>query len=189
MTMRHTLLIAIISMAVGLSIGCGKRRIVPPAPPTPQAAVEPAPPAPPPPPSDPVPEPPAVESEEEAFQRKTLDQLNAEQPLKTVLFDYDSSTLTDEARDTLQTNAQWLQRWTTTRVVAEGHCDARGTAEYNLGLGERRATAVRGYLLSLGVGPDRVTAVSKGKEQPVCDDAHEGCWRQNRRGHFVITAK
>jgi peptidoglycan-associated lipoprotein len=187
--MRNTLVIVILCGAVGLGSGCGRRRAPSSAPSAPPPTVEAPPPAPAPPPPDPAPEPPAAESEEAAFERKTLDQLNAERPLSSVLFDYDSSSLGEPARQTLQTNVQWLQRWTTTRVVVEGHCDARGTAEYNLGLGERRAAAITGYLVSLGVAAERVTAVSKGKEQPLCDDAHEGCWRQNRRGQFVITAK
>ena len=78
---------------------------------------------------------------------------------------------------------------TGTKVMIEGHCDSRGTAEYNLALGERRAAAVRGYLVNLGVPADRVTTVSKGKEQPFCAEENEGCWSQNRRGHFIITAK
>ena len=76
-----------------------------------------------------------------------------------------------------------------TKVTVEGHCDSRGTAEYNLALGERRANAVKSYLASLGVTADRVTVVSKGKEQPFCNEENESCWAQNRRGHFIITAK
>ena len=76
-----------------------------------------------------------------------------------------------------------------TKVTVEGHCDSRGTAEYNLGLGERRANAVKGYLVSLGVPSDRILVVSKGKEQPFCSEENETCWAQNRRGHFIITAK
>ena len=73
--------------------------------------------------------------------------------------------------------------------MVEGHGDERGSAEYNLALGERRAAAVRAYLVNLGVANDRIQVVSKGKEAPVCTDANESCWQQNRRGHFVITAK
>jgi peptidoglycan-associated lipoprotein len=82
-----------------------------------------------------------------------------------------------------------LKHWGTTKVMIEGHCDSRGTSEYNLALGERRAKAVQDYLLSLGLSTDRVTIVSKGKEQPFCGDENESCWQQNRRGHFMITAK
>ena len=82
-----------------------------------------------------------------------------------------------------------MKRWPSTKVMVEGHADSRGTAEYNLALGERRATAVRDYLVNLGVGADRITLVSKGKEAPFCSEENESCWQQNRRGHFVITAK
>jgi peptidoglycan-associated lipoprotein len=74
-------------------------------------------------------------------------------------------------------------------VTVEGHCDSRGSAEYNLALGERRAAAAKDYLVSLGVAADRITAVSKGKEQPACTEENETCWAQNRRGHFIIIAK
>ena len=106
-----------------------------------------------------------------------------------VFFALDSSDLTDEARATLQKNAEFMKKWSSVRVSVEGHCDERGTAEYNLGLGERRAKAVQGYLAGLGLTADRVATVSKGKEQPVCTERAEGCYSQNRRGHFIFTAK
>jgi len=87
------------------------------------------------------------------------------------------------------TNATWLKRWTATRITIEGHCDERGTAEYNLGLGERRASALKAYLVELGVPENRLAISSKGKEAPFCSESNEACWQQNRRGHFVITAK
>jgi peptidoglycan-associated lipoprotein len=89
----------------------------------------------------------------------------------------------------LQKNADWLKRWTSTQITVEGHCDSRGSSEYNLALGNRRATAVKDYLVNLGVPTTRITVVSKGKEQPVCTEENEACWQQNRRGHFIITAK
>jgi peptidoglycan-associated lipoprotein len=95
----------------------------------------------------------------------------------------------DAGKAALSTNATWLKRWTSTRISIEGHCDERGTAEYNLGLGERRANAVKAHLVELGVPADRIAIVSKGKEAPFCTDKNEECWKQNRRGHFVITAK
>ena len=82
-----------------------------------------------------------------------------------------------------------MKRWTTTKVLVEGHADSRGTNEYNLALGERRADAVRDYLVSLGIPADRITIVSKGEEQPFCSEDGETCWAQNRRGHFIVTAK
>ena len=119
----------------------------------------------------------------------TLEEINAKRPLEDVFFDYDKSVLRDEGRASLQKNAEWLKRWGSTRITVEGHCDSRGTAEYNLALGERRAGAARDYLISLGIAADRVLAVSKGKEQPFCREENESCWSQNRRGHFIITGK
>jgi peptidoglycan-associated lipoprotein len=106
-----------------------------------------------------------------------------------VLFDYDQSTVRDDARGILQKNADWMKRWTSTQVTVEGHCDSRGTPEYNLALGTRRADAVKAYLVNLGVPASRLTIVSKGEEEPQCRDENESCWQQNRRGHFIITAK
>ena len=82
-----------------------------------------------------------------------------------------------------------MKRWSSTKVLVEGHADSRGTNEYNLALAERRAAAVRDYLVSLGVTAARVTVVSKGEEAPFCTEEAESCWQQNRRGHFVFTAK
>jgi peptidoglycan-associated lipoprotein len=128
-------------------------------------------------------------TEDEIFARKTLDELNREMPLADSFFDYDMSVLRDDGRAVLQKNAEFLRRWTTTRITVEGHCDSRGTAEYNLALGERRAASVRDYLVSLGIPANRITSISKGKEQPFCTQETEDCWQQNRRGHFIITAK
>ena len=104
-------------------------------------------------------------------------------------FDYNEAAIRDDGRAPLQKDADWLKRWTSTQVTIEGHCDARGSAQYNLGLGSRRATAVKDYLVSLGVPVTRITVVSKGKEQPFCTEQTESCWQQNRRGHFIVTAK
>jgi len=82
-----------------------------------------------------------------------------------------------------------LQQNPNVRITIEGHCDSIGTTEYNLALGERRAKAVKEYLVSLGIPGDRVATVSKGKEQPVCTDENEACWQRNRRGYHIITAK
>lgn len=104
-------------------------------------------------------------------------------------FDFDQWHVRDDARAALQANADWLRRWKSTRVMIEGHCDARGTSEYNLALGDRRGNAVRSYLVALGIEPERLVVVSKGEEDPFCSGATEECWQQNRRGHFIITAK
>src|SRR5690606_4369061 len=184
---RLTLATAL-TVVIGMGVaGCAKKTPPTPAPPPPSPA-EPAPPPTPPPPPPPPAKPPEL-TEEEIFARKTLEQLNAERPLGDVFFDLDQSTLRDEGRATLQKNAEWLRRWTSTKVTVEGHCDNRGTSEYNLALGERRAQAVKDYLVSLGIAEDRIFTVSKGEESPFCTENTEECWQQNRRGHFIITAK
>ena len=129
-------------------------------------------------------------SAEEVFARESLDQLNREHPLSDACFDYDSSALRDDARSALQADAAWLQKWHQTAIRIDGHCDERGTAEYNLALGQRRAKAVEAYLVSLGIDSKRILINSLGKESPFCATAeNEACWSQNRRGHFSITAK
>jgi len=182
----------ITSLALVLAIGaagCGKKEpeVTPQPPPPP--AVQPPPPAPPPPPPPPPPAKPPAPTEEELFAKETLEQLNAKRVLGDVFFDLDQASVRDDARATLSKNAEFLKRWTSTRVNVEGHCDERGTAEYNLALGERRASAVKEYLVGLGIPGDRVTVISKGKEAPACTENNEACWQQNRRGHFVFTAK
>jgi peptidoglycan-associated lipoprotein len=128
-------------------------------------------------------------SDDELFARKSLEQLNAERPLSDVFFDYDQNVIRDDARAALQRDAAWLAKWPQTRVLVEGHCDERGTPEYNLALGDRRAETVKDYLASLGVASNRIEIRSLGKESPFCRDGGESCWSQNRRGHFMITAK
>jgi peptidoglycan-associated lipoprotein len=185
---RWSLLVLSLCVVMFVS-GCARRAPAPaPAPPVAEAppTTPPSPPAPPAPPPAPAP---APLTEEELFERMTLEELNAKRPLGDVFFAFDSSELNQESRGALQKNAEWMKRWTSTRVTVEGHCDSRGTAEYNIALGNRRATAARDYLVSLGVSGDRLTATSKGKEQPFCNEENESCWAQNRRGHFVITAK
>ncbi len=182
---------ATVCLVLGLGAAACNRNpqvAVSPPPPVPTAPAKP--PAPPAPPTAPAPAPaPRALTDEELMAQKTIEQLNQERPLADVFFDLDQSSIRDDARAGLSTNADWLKRWTNTRISIEGHCDERGTAEYNLGLGERRANAVRSYLLELGVPGDRVVVVSKGKESPFCTESNEACWQQNRRGHFIITAK
>jgi peptidoglycan-associated lipoprotein len=120
---------------------------------------------------------------------ESLEQWNRAGYLKDVFFDYDKADLRDDARTALSTDADWLKRYSSAQLVVEGHCDDRGTSEYNLALGDRRANAVREYLGSLGIDAGRVKTVSYGKERPFCSEENESCWQQNRRGHFVFTAK
>lgn len=103
-----------------------------------------------------------------------------------VFFDYDSSTLDQSDRDTLARQAAWLNQFPNVVLTIEGHCDERGTREYNLALGARRAAAVREHLVSLGVSAARVETISYGSERPTCAVSAENCWRENRRGVATI---
>ena len=187
-------LISTIALSAALAIaaaGCHKKvpqaaPALPPPPPPAAPRTPPPPPPPPPPVAAPAPRP---LSEEEIFARKSVDQLNTEKPMDDVFFELDKSEVREDAKPALQKDADWLKKWGSVLITLEGHCDSRGSAEYNLGLGNRRATAVKTYLVNLGVSATRVNVVSKGKEQPFCNDESESCWSQNRRGHFIITAK
>lgn len=107
-------------------------------------------------------------------------------PLSDIYFDFDRSDLRADARDALRKNSDWLKNNPSVRVEIEGHCDDRGTNEYNLALGAKRAQSARDYLATLGIAGDRLSTISYGEEIPVCRDAGEACWRQNRRARFVI---
>ena len=118
-----------------------------------------------------------------------IDKMNKAGYLTDAFFDYDQSDLREDARTALAADAEWLKRYPTVQVLVEGHCDERGTAAYNLALGDRRSNAAKEYLVSLGVDGSRIRTVSYGKERPFCTESSETCWQQNRRGHLVITAK
>ena len=104
-----------------------------------------------------------------------------------VFFDFNESAIKPEGRQTLQKQAAWLQKYTNVTVTVEGHCDDRGTREYNLALGARRANAVKEYLVSLGVSAGRLETISYGKERPMCTESSESCYAQNRRGVTTIS--
>jgi peptidoglycan-associated lipoprotein len=175
------------------AVACGKKtppvaRPFPPPPPTPSAASPARPPAPP----EPVVEPTIVPPEpvrDDAISSASLDDLNKNSPLKPVFFELDSSDLDGPGQKTLDENAVLLKRYPNWTITIEGHCDERGTAEYNLALGERRAIAARAYLVSLGIPADRLRTVSYGKEFPFDPGHDENAYAKNRRAHFVITAK
>jgi peptidoglycan-associated lipoprotein len=107
-------------------------------------------------------------------------------PLKDVRFAFDSFELDDEARATLRDNAEWLKDNGREKVEVEGHCDERGTVEYNLALGAKRARAAKDYLSTLGIASERLTTISYGEELPLCTEHSEDCWGRNRRAHFVV---
>jgi len=108
-----------------------------------------------------------------------------EQGVHDAYFDFDKADIRPDVREALSQTAEYLKANSSIRVTIEGHCDERGSTEYNLGLGDRRAAAVKEYLVSLGISADRMNTVSFGKEKPFCMEHNETCWQQNRRGHFV----
>lgn len=128
-------------------------------------------------------------SEEEIFQRKTIEELNKEQVLKMIHFDFDKANIRDDMVPILERNAEWLKKHPTVKIRIEGYCDERGTVEYNLALGEKRAKAARDYLVSLGISPDRITIVSYGKSNPIDPRHNEEAWFKNRRAEFKIISK
>ena len=155
-------LVSTIALSLALAIaaaGCHKKvpQAAPAQPPPPPPAAPRTPPPPPPPPPPAAAPAPRPLSEEEVFGRKSVDQLNAEKPMDDVFFDLDKSEVREDAKSALQKNADWMKKWGSVQVTLEGHCDSRGSAEYNLGLGSRRATAVKTYLVNLGVPAGRVT--------------------------------
>jgi peptidoglycan-associated lipoprotein len=181
-----------------LSMGCsgksnrppattsGRSSVPPPTTPTPPEGVEP--------PSDM----PTVTDEDESLSRvsdpdnifgRTIEEINADSPLQDIRFDFDSAVLLDQARATLDHHADWLRSYDSVTLVIEGHCDERGTVEYNLALGERRAAAAMNYLVSLGIPASRLKTISYGKEFPLDPGHNEEAWARNRRAHFEITGK
>jgi len=119
-----------------------------------------------------------------AAPQPSLDELFPKE-VRDAYFDYDKADIRPDARESLSKTADFLKNYPQIKVTIEGHCDERGSTEYNLGLGDRRASAVKQYLVSLGISADRLSTVSYGKEKPFCMEHNESCWQQNRRGHFV----
>jgi len=105
--------------------------------------------------------------------------------VRDAYFDYDKADIRPDAQQALQKTAQFLKKYSEAKVVVEGHCDERGSTEYNLALGDRRANAVKQYLVNLGIPAANINTVSYGKEKPFCMESREACWQQNRRGHFI----
>ncbi|MBY0494264.1 MAG: peptidoglycan-associated lipoprotein Pal [Cyanobacteria bacterium] len=192
MKKTQSLVILIVLLAVVIA-ACNKGNKPPVARPMPPPAVDPAgtstggPPPPPKPVMEPVIVPPMPA--EDTIGSKTLDDLNRDSPLRPLYFELDSSDVSAEGQQVLQANAAVLKKYPGMQVTIEGHCDERGTAEYNLALGERRALAAKTYLVSLGISADKVKTVSYGKEFPFDAGHDDAAWKQNRRAHFVITAK
>lgn len=179
--MRYSTLAFALALAVAVT-GCGKK---PPAP----AVVPPAAPETPPPAPEPPPDVTPAPSEYDTLRQKSVDELEKMGLLSDIHFEYDRADLRDSDRATLSANADTLKKFDFLLITVEGHCDERGSVEYNLALGERRAKAALDYLASLGVAAGRMKMVSYGKEVPLCQESNEECWARNRRAHFAITGK
>jgi peptidoglycan-associated lipoprotein len=180
------LLVTLVLVAVLPFASCKRRPSAPP--PLPPAPAAPATPP-------PAPRPLATEdfapqlNEYDRLKVMASDEIDRLGLLKDVRFDYDRADIREADRQVLAENAEVLKKFDFIRVTIEGHCDERGTVEYNLALGERRARAASDYLASLGVAADRLKTVSYGKEVPVCQQSNEDCWSRNRRDHFAVTGK
>jgi peptidoglycan-associated lipoprotein len=190
MTSRSAVHRAALAVLVVLAVTAGTckkkqppvARPMPPPPPSDTAT----PPAPPEPAPQPVPPEPVTD---DAIGSRSLDDLNRNSPLKPVFFALDSNEVDGTGQQALQSNAEILKKYATWQITIEGHCDERGTAEYNLALGERRAVSARTYLVSIGIPADRIKTISYGKEFPFDPGHDEAAWSKNRRAHFVVTAK
>jgi len=183
--MKKIITLAVICLlAVSFTISC-KPKTKPTPPPPPQAKeqpkVEQV--------KDETPAQPPALSEEELFMKKTLDQINQERNLRMIRFDYDKYFIRDEAKPVLEANAAWLKKYRTVKILVEGHCDERGTEEYNLALGEKRAKSAMDYLVSLGIPADRLKIISYGKSQPLDMGKDEAAWANNRRAQFLVIEK
>ena len=183
--MKKTFLIVALVGATAFT-ACGKK--TPPAPPPPPPPVVPAapPPAPPPPPKAEVA---PVVDDYARLRAMSAEDIEKSGLLAEVHFEFDKAEIREVDHAILSKNAEALKRFDFLRVTVEGHCDERGTVEYNLALGERRAKAAYDYLVSLGVPAERLKTVSYGKEVPVCAQSGEDCWQRNRRAHFTVTGK
>lgn len=182
---------SVIPLVLVLFLGCPKKG-PDTAPEPPAVETTPTPPA-----AEEVEEPEAPEAmdqeEEDPLDSEDMREVNSEAMRQgfepNVYFDFDKSNLRPEAREALTGNARWLREHTQFVVTIEGHCDERGTNEYNLALGERRANAAKDYMVSLNVDPGRFRTISYGEERPVCTQSDEACWQRNRRAHMIITGR
>jgi peptidoglycan-associated lipoprotein len=183
--MRQSVLFAAIGiLAIGL-VACGGNK--PPAA-QPTRAAAPATPPPAPPPSAPR----DIAPQQDDYARlrgASAEEIDRMGLLPDIHFDFDKADLREGDRQGLSKNAEVLKKFDFLKVTIEGHCDERGTVEYNLALGERRARAAYDYLISLGVPGERLKTVSYGKEVPVCQESSEACWARNRRDKFTVTGK
>jgi peptidoglycan-associated lipoprotein len=192
---RRAAFAILIVLLATLGGGCAKKKppvarpTLPPPPPPTESTTPARPPAPPEPVREAQPVPPEPALKEDTLASRDIDAINKDSPFQPVFYLFDSAELDEQGQQVLNANAEALKKYPTWVITIEGHCDERGTAEYNLALGERRALAARNYLVSLGIPADRLRTVSYGKEFPF-DPAHdESAWAKNRRAHFVVTSK
>lgn len=185
MTKKIAVVLLITVLAFMFLSSCKPKAKVTPPPPPPAVKEQPK--------IEKVEEAPAVKkpelSEEEIFMSKSLEQINLEAPLKMIHFDFDRYFIREDAKPSLEANAAWLKKFRSVKILIEGHCDERGTEEYNLALGEKRAKSTMDYLVSLGISPDRIKIISYGKSQPLDPDHNEIAWQKNRRAQFLIIEK
>jgi len=165
------LALGLITAMTGLT-GCSKKQTAP----SPAPAVKPAPDKPAP---APVQQPPARQQEERETVPSNL-------TFRTVYFDYDKANIRTDQRGSIQSNAELMQRYGTVKMLIEGHCDERGTDEYNIALGQRRADAAKQYLVEFGIDGSRINTVSYGETRPVDTGNNESAWAKNRRAEFVV---
>jgi len=182
---KTVILILIIVLALAFAVSCKPKAKPVATPPTPQVSEQPK--------VEKVETPPPVKkpelSEEELFLSKSLEQINREKPLQMIHFDYDKFFIRDDAKPVLEADAAWLKKFKTAKILIEGHCDERGTEDYNLALGEKRAKSTYDYLVSLGVAPERMKTLSYGKSQPIDTGHNEAAWQMNRRAQFAVIEK
>ena len=186
---RKILVVGLLSITLLTTAGCGRKKVktAPEAAPQPPAMADTAPVQPAPPAAAPVDQ---VEVDPLSGDLAEVNEyLRRQGMLQDTYFAYDRAELTEPAREQLSRNAGFLKQYPQFQVTLEGHCDDRGTPEYNLALGEQRASSVRDYLTALGVRQDRLRTISYGEERPVCTDLEESCRSQNRRAHPVVTGR
>jgi peptidoglycan-associated lipoprotein len=192
--MRQTQFAVVVTLVAVLGVSaCGGKKppVARPMPPPPPTNTSPGntTPAPPTPVPDTTPIPPEPKITDDPLVSGDLDQINKNSPFQPLFFPLDSFEVDGTGQQVLQANAALLKKYPTWIITIEGHCDERGTAEYNLALGEKRALAAKTYLVSLGVPADRLRTVSYGKEFPFDPGHDESAWSKNRRAHFVVTSK
>jgi len=190
--MQRRLVLTMVAMALVAAGACAKKKPPVAKPTTPPPAAVSSTSTRPPSPPEPVREPEPIPAEpiaSDPLSATDIDTINRNSPFQPVFYAFDAADIDTTGQQALNANAALMKKYTTWIITIEGHTDERGTAEYNLALGERRAMAARNYLVSLGIPADRLRTVTYGKEFPFEPGHDEGSWSKNRRAHFVVTSK